>query len=221
MPRKRDLREEIDELFADLWQVSRLGGLRRGFRPQLDCFVTKDPPAFTVIVDIAGVDPERVSVSTAEGALVISGERGRADCSGGTYQQMEIEYGSFQRVVQLPRNADASQAEAADTGSGTSGSQAAGSEQAAPSGDTVEIEMWHGYGELAAPGEEPNYEYDWLKSAVDAFEASHPGIKVKLTYVNSDVALEKLTVALQGGKAPDVTYQYGTPSSRPPTRPST
>ena len=51
MPRRRDLREEIDELFADLWQVSRLGGLRRGFRPQLDCFLTEDPPAFTVIVD--------------------------------------------------------------------------------------------------------------------------------------------------------------------------
>src|SRR5690349_1739387 len=97
-----------------------------------------------------------------------------------------------------------SQAPAADAGSSGSGSQAAaGGEQAAPSGETVEIEMWHGYGELAAPGEEPNYEYDWLKAAVDAFEASHPGIKVKLTYVNSDVALEKLTVALQGGKAPD------------------
>jgi multiple sugar transport system substrate-binding protein len=106
---------------------------------------------------------------------------------------------------------DTSQAPAADAGSSGSGSQAAaGSEQAAPSGETVEIEMWHGYGELAAPGEEPNYEYDWLKAAVDAFEASHPGIKVNLTYVNSDVALEKLTVALQGGKAPDITYQYGT-----------
>lgn len=112
MARRKDLREEIDELFADLWQVSRLGGPRRGFRPQLDCFLTEDPAAFTVIVDIAGVDPERVSVSTAEGALVISGERGRADCRGGTYQQMEIEYGPFQRVVQLPRDADASQAEA-------------------------------------------------------------------------------------------------------------
>ena len=112
MPRRRDLREEIDELFADLWQVSRLGGPRRGFRPQLDCFVTKDPPAFTVIVDIAGVDPERVRCRPRKEPLVISGERGRADCSGGTYQQMEIEYGSFQRVVQLPEDADASQAEA-------------------------------------------------------------------------------------------------------------
>jgi HSP20 family protein len=112
MPRRRDLREEIDELFADLWQVSRLGGLRRGFRPQLDCVRTEDPPAFTVIMDIAGIDPERVNVSTAEGALVITGARGRADCGGGTYQQMEIEYGPFQRVVQLPADADAAQAEA-------------------------------------------------------------------------------------------------------------
>ena len=112
MPRRKDLREEIDELFADLWQVSRLGGLRRGFRPQLDCIRTEDPPAFTVIMDIAGIDPERVSVSTAEGALVITGARARADCSGGTYQQMEIEYGPFQRVVQLPADADAAQAEA-------------------------------------------------------------------------------------------------------------
>ena len=112
MPRKRDLREEIDELFADLWQVSRLGGLRRGFRPQLDCFRTDDPPAFTVVVDIAGVDPERVNVSTAEGALVISGDRARDDCGGRSYQQMEIEYGSFQRVVQLPDDADPASAEA-------------------------------------------------------------------------------------------------------------
>lgn len=112
MPRRRDLRDEIDELFADLWQVSRLGGLRRGFRPQLDCFRTDDPPTFTVIVDIAGVDPERVNVTTAEGALVISGERRRDDCGGRTYQQMEIEYGSFQRVIQLPEDADASTAEA-------------------------------------------------------------------------------------------------------------
>jgi HSP20 family protein len=112
MPRRRDLRDEIDELFADLWQVSRLGGLRRGFRPQLDCFRTEDPPTFTVIVDISGVDPERVQVTTSEGALVISGDRRRADCEGRTYQQMEIEYGSFQRVIQLPQDADVSGAEA-------------------------------------------------------------------------------------------------------------
>jgi HSP20 family protein len=106
MTRRRDLRDEIDELFADLWQVSRLGGVRRGFRPQLDCFRTHDPETFTVIVDIAGVDPDGVSGTTAEHALVIAGERRREDCGGRSYQQMEIEYGPFQRVVQLPDDAD-------------------------------------------------------------------------------------------------------------------
>src|SRR5436305_696949 len=46
--RRRDvdeLRGEIEELFADLWQVPRFSGIRHGFRPQCDCFRTDDPPA--------------------------------------------------------------------------------------------------------------------------------------------------------------------------------
>jgi HSP20 family protein len=112
MAHRKDLRDEIDELFADLWQVSRMGGLRRGFRPLLDCFRTQDPPTYTVVVDLAGVDPERVNVTTADRALVISGERSRAECAGRSYQQMEIEYGPFQRVIQLPEDVDPSSAEA-------------------------------------------------------------------------------------------------------------
>jgi multiple sugar transport system substrate-binding protein len=91
-------------------------------------------------------------------------------------------------------------------GSGGSSSSSGGS---AATGN-VQITMWHGYGELAAPGEEPNTELDSLKAQVDAFQVANPTIKVDMTYVNSDDALEKLTVALQGDRAPDVTYQYGT-----------
>jgi HSP20 family protein len=112
MRRRRDLRDEIDELFADLWQVSHIGGLRRGFRPQLDCFQTEDPATFTVVVDIAGIDPEGVRVTTSDRALVISGERRRDESGGRTYQQMEVEYGPFQRVIQLPEDADPANAEA-------------------------------------------------------------------------------------------------------------
>lgn len=112
MRRRRDLKDEIDELFADLWQVSHIGGLRRGFRPQLDCFQTEDPATFTVVVDIAGIEPERVRVTTSDRALVISGERRRDESGGRTYQQMEVEYGPFQRVIQLPEDADPANAEA-------------------------------------------------------------------------------------------------------------
>ena len=112
MTRRRDLRDEIDDLFADLWQVSRIGGLRRGFRPPLDCFRTDDPDTFTVVVDIAGIDPEAVNVTTADRSLVISGERRRDEGGGRSYQHMEIEYGSFQRVIQLPDDVDPAAAEA-------------------------------------------------------------------------------------------------------------
>jgi HSP20 family protein len=112
MGRRRHLKNEIDELFADLWQVSRLSALRHGFRPVLDGFQTEVPPSFTVIVDIAGVDPDEVHVTADDSRLTISGERHRGTCEGRVYQQMEIEYGPFERVVNLPEDVDVSLAEA-------------------------------------------------------------------------------------------------------------
>ena len=112
MVRHRDLRDEIDELFGDLWQLSRLSGRRRAFRPPVDSFRSDDPPVFTVVVELAGVDPDRVSISAAQGALVISGERRREPCEGRVYQQIEIEHGQFERVVRLPEDVDLSQADA-------------------------------------------------------------------------------------------------------------
>ena len=112
VPRRKNLKDEIDELFADLWQVSRLSGVRRGFRPNLDSFRSPDPPAFTVVVELPGIDPDKVHITATDGALVISGERSRRPAEGRVYQQIEIEYGPFERVVQLPNDVDLSQAEA-------------------------------------------------------------------------------------------------------------
>jgi HSP20 family protein len=109
---RRHLRDEIDELFADLWQVSRLSGARRGFRPQVDSFRTGDPPSFTIVVDLAGIDPEHITLTATDGALVITGERPREICEGRVYHQIEIEHGPFERVVRLPDDVDLSQAEA-------------------------------------------------------------------------------------------------------------
>ena len=107
-----DRREEIEELFADLWQVPRFAGLRHGFRPNVDCYHTDDPHALTVVVELPGVDPESVTVVAAERALLVQGERVRPRGDGRVYQQMEIEYGPFQRKVRLaedvaPERADA------------------------------------------------------------------------------------------------------------------
>src|SRR5213592_927003 len=98
MPRRDvdKLQEEIEELFADLWQVPRFSGLRHGYRPHVDCFHTDDPHGLTVVVELPGVDPQSVRIVAAVRSLVIAGVRKRPHVDGRVYQQMEIEYGPFQ-----------------------------------------------------------------------------------------------------------------------------
>jgi len=104
------LQGEIEELFADLWQVPRFSGLRHGFRPAVDCFHTDEPDQLTLVVELAGVDPESVAVVIEERALTISGERTRPRVGGQVYHQMEIEYGTFTRTIQLLEDVDATAA---------------------------------------------------------------------------------------------------------------
>src|SRR2546423_10659627 len=100
------LQEEIEELFADLWQVPRFSGLRHGFRPNVDCFHTDAPHALTVMVELPGVDPQSVRVVAGERVLVVAGERQRPQAPGRVYQQMEIETGPFQRQVRPAEGVD-------------------------------------------------------------------------------------------------------------------
>lgn len=106
------LQGEIEELFADLWQVPRFSGLRHGFRPTVDCFHTDDPHQLTIVVELAGVEPESVAVVVEERALTVSGERRRPRVEGQVYQQMEIEYGAFSRTINLLEDVDGSAASA-------------------------------------------------------------------------------------------------------------
>ena len=105
------LHEEIQELIDELWQVPRFAGGRRGFRPQVDCVRSDDPPALHVVVELPGVDPSELQVVAADRVLVVAGVRQRQPLEG-RYQQMEIEYGPFQRRIPLDEPVDASAASA-------------------------------------------------------------------------------------------------------------
>jgi multiple sugar transport system substrate-binding protein len=74
-----------------------------------------------------------------------------------------------------------------------------GSPSESPSGP-VTLTFWHGYSDAEA---------DSLNALLDEWNAANPDIQVEPLYVNNDKALQKLTVALQGGEPPDITYQYG------------
>jgi HSP20 family protein len=106
------LHGEIDELFADLWQVPRFAGVRRSFRPAVDCFVTDDPRQLVVVVELAGVDPASIEVAIEGTTLTVAGHRTRPRLAGQVYQQAEIEYGPFERRLQLEGSVDPSAATA-------------------------------------------------------------------------------------------------------------
>jgi HSP20 family protein len=107
-----DAAEEIEQLFADLWQVFPFSrGMRRGYRPEVDVYRTDDPASLTVIVELPGVDPAGVKIVASQRALLVEGERKRPRESG-HYQQMEVGYGPFQRQVTLAEDIDPGQATA-------------------------------------------------------------------------------------------------------------
>lgn len=115
MARRRedvDRLTELEELFADLWQVPRFAaGLRHAHRPQIDCVRTHDPAELTVVVEIPGADPDTIRVALDGRQLAVSGERPRPRIAG-QYYRSEIEYGAFQRRVALPDDVDIDRARA-------------------------------------------------------------------------------------------------------------
>lgn len=115
MEKRRDIEdaaEEIEQLFADLWQVFPFSrGLRRGYRPQVDVYRSENPPTLTVQIELPGVDPDDVQLIASPQGLIVAGERRRPkDC--GHYQQMEIDYGPFQRQITLSVDIDPEEAAA-------------------------------------------------------------------------------------------------------------
>lgn len=67
-------------------------------------------------------------------------------------------------------------------------------------GEPVTLTFWHGYTDA---------EEDSLNALIDDWNQANPDIQIEPLFVNNDKALQKLTVALQGGEPPDITYQYG------------
>ena len=106
------MKSEMEELFADLCQVPRLVARRAGFRPALDVYRTDEPPAVTVVVELAGIDPNEVDAAVVDGVLIIRGRRSRPARDRRFYQHIEIDYGIFERRVQLNEEVDSEAAKA-------------------------------------------------------------------------------------------------------------
>ena len=60
-------------------------------------FYEGDPPRAVVMAELAGIDPDEISLDIEGRELVLAGHRRPADAEGRVYQQLEIDFGPFRR----------------------------------------------------------------------------------------------------------------------------
>jgi HSP20 family protein len=109
------MRREMDELFGDVFGAAlagRVGTNHGGFSPAVDVFYSDDPPRAVVHAELAGIEIEEIGLEIEGRELVIAGHRRPAEAEGRVYQQLEIDFGPFRRVIPLGAEVVAEQATA-------------------------------------------------------------------------------------------------------------
>ena len=105
------MRREMDELFGDVFDRA-LAPRRGGFTPRVDVYYTQSPPAAVVKVELAGVELEALAIDVQGRTLRLAGRRAPVIAPGRMYQQLEIEHGPFERIIELGADVEADAAQA-------------------------------------------------------------------------------------------------------------
>jgi HSP20 family protein len=106
------MRRDMDELFGDVLERSGLTRRRLGFVPAVDVAYTADPPRAIVTAELAGLEMDGLELEIQGRKLLLSGRRASPAIEGDVYQQVEIERGSFRRVIELGAEVRADEAKA-------------------------------------------------------------------------------------------------------------
>lgn len=115
MPARNDMENFFQNMFSGMvtpWEAMnefmpfwRHQRAQAAILPNLD--LTSDEKSYALRIELPGVEPENVSVEVRENALIISGEKKRDNADEQKNQHvLERVYGSFQRVLALPEDAD-------------------------------------------------------------------------------------------------------------------
>lgn len=106
------LHHEIDRLFDDAFGAA--GRSQTGWIPATD--IRENDAALTLEMELPGVAPEMVEVTTDKGVLTIKGRRETTQTAEGEKNRWHVTervHGAFQRSFQLPEGVEGSAIEAA------------------------------------------------------------------------------------------------------------
>lgn len=103
------MRREMDELFGDVFERSGLSRRHTGQWPAVDVAYANDPPRAIVTAELAGMDVNDIALQIEGRKLFLAGKRDPAPDApaGAVYQQIEIERGSFRRMIELGADVEA------------------------------------------------------------------------------------------------------------------
>ena len=114
------LHHDIDRLFNGFftpgWPTSLMDKPQADIRPSLD--IHSDDKAYTIHMEVPGVDPDEVKVEVRDGMLTVEGEKKMESCAAPAAEGEKAEakepvchvqervYGSFCRQIGLAEDAD-------------------------------------------------------------------------------------------------------------------
>jgi HSP20 family protein len=96
-----EMHERANRIFEEMWEMSRpvLMMPDHVWKPALDIYETEDE--VIVLVEIAGMKKEEIEVAMQGNILIVSGNRVEDVPYKKKLEQMEINYGRFQRIVKI------------------------------------------------------------------------------------------------------------------------
>ena len=101
------MHNEVLRAFDDSCVVAARQQYRgRGFRPAADAYFEEDTREIVVRFELAGVTLEDIELLVDRRELVVRGERAFPRREGRVYQQVEMDYGQFERRVRLMVDVD-------------------------------------------------------------------------------------------------------------------
>ncbi|MGH7996487.1 MAG: Hsp20/alpha crystallin family protein [Opitutaceae bacterium] len=97
------LHRHLDEAFSTAGDAGESDGA--WWIPQVDVY--EEPERFAVSIDVPGVEPKDIEITTEKGVLTIRGERrARAQEESSAYRRLECHTGKFLRRFTLPESAN-------------------------------------------------------------------------------------------------------------------
>lgn len=99
------LQRELDRIFTQAPAKTEDGYESSVWSPMVD--ITENDDAYTVALDLPGVDKKDVKINFTDNVLSVSGERKVETFDGVAKQYMEREYGKFYRRFSFPGRVDA------------------------------------------------------------------------------------------------------------------